>query len=111
MFLTSDEFQQAVGSNDEKKGNFITKALKSIPEALSEESDYLAQYQEAALNGRYIVAVKADNRERAEAAADILQRLGAHNARLFGGLMVTDLSGQNNPSAVEQSAPAGPTAN
>ena len=108
LSLQGDEFQQAVGSNDEKTGNFITKALKSIPEALSEESDYLAQYQEEAQKGGYIVAVKADNPDRAEAAADILKGLGARNARLFGSLQVTDLSGQANPSAAPPPAPVAP---
>jgi hypothetical protein len=108
LYLKGEEFQQAVGSNDEKTGNFVTKALKSIPEALSEESDYLAQYQAEAQKGRYIVAVKADDRARAEAAADILRGLGARNARLFGSLMVTDLSGQANPSALAPPAPVAP---
>jgi hypothetical protein len=108
LSLKGDEFQQAVGSNDEKTGNFISRALKSIPEALSEESDYLAQYQEEAQKGRYIVAVKADNRDRAEAAADILRGLGARNARLFGSLQVSDLSGQANPSAASPAAPVAP---
>jgi hypothetical protein len=108
LYLKGDEFQQAVGSNQEKTGNFVSKALKSIPEALSEESDYLAQYQAEAQKGRYIVAVKADNRDRAEAAADILKGLGARNARLFGSFQVTDLSAQANPSAASPAAPVAP---
>jgi hypothetical protein len=105
LYLKGDEFQQTVGANDEKSGNVLTKALKSIPEALSEESNYLAQYQEEAQNGRFIVAVKADNRDRAEAAAAILRSLGARNSRLFGSLQVTDLSGPANPSAVSPPDP------
>ena len=59
LALHGTEFQEAVGSNDDKTGNFLIKALKSIPESLSEESNYLAQYQEQATRGRSIIAVKA----------------------------------------------------
>jgi hypothetical protein len=108
LSLHGTEFQEAVGSNDDKTGNFIVKALKSIPESLSEESNYLAQYQEQASRGRSIIAVKAANHEEAEAIGEVLRRSGAGNVRFFGALAVSDLSGIANPSAKEAVTP-GPT--
>ena len=99
-----EEFQETIDAQDEKKGNFFSKALKSIPEHLSEESDYLAQYQEEAEKGGSIVAVKTLDRDRMQEVQDILERFGARNMRFFGGLMVTDLSAASNPSATEDVA-------
>jgi len=105
LALHGTEFQEAVGSNDDKTGNFLIKALKSIPESLSEESNYLAQYQEQATRGRSIIAVKAANHEEAEAIGEVLRRSGAGNVRFFGALAVSDLSGLANPSAKEAVTP------
>jgi hypothetical protein len=96
-----DELSETVGAQDEKKGNFLTRALQSIPEHLSEESDFLDQYQEEAKKGGTVIAVKTEDRDRARIVGDILERHGARNARFFGGLMVTDLSATTNPSAPE----------
>jgi hypothetical protein len=108
--LHGTELQEAAGSNDNKTGNFLMRALKSIPEHLSEEPEYLAQYQEEAEKGRSVIAVKAGDRDQADVIGEILQRCGALNARFFGALMVTDLSGQRNPSAQEVTASSPPTA-
>jgi hypothetical protein len=103
--LHGTELQEAVGSNDGKTGNFLVRALKSIPEALSEEPAFLAQYQEEAGRGRSIIAVKASDHDKAEAIAAILRSCGARNVRFFGALMVSDLSGLGNPTANEAVAP------
>jgi hypothetical protein len=88
-------------TQDEKKGNILSKALKLIPEHLSEESDYMEQYQEEAEKGSSIVAVRIASSDRVQVVGDILLRFGARNTRFFGGLMVTDLSAPSNPSARE----------
>lgn len=97
--LRGNELQEEVGATEDKTGSFVMRALKSIPEHLSEEPEFLAQYEEEAGKGRSIIAVKAANHDEAEAIADILRRTGARNARFFGALAVSDLSGQGNPSA------------
>lgn len=105
LVFEGDQLAEQLGG----QGNFLSNALKSIADHLSEESDYLSQYLEEAQSGGSIIAVKTGDRQKAHEVWDILQPLGARNARFFGSLMVTDLSMLSNPSATEDVTQA-PTA-
>jgi hypothetical protein len=85
--------------------NAFSKALKAVQGTLSEESDYLAQYEEEARRGNQVIAIEAKDRDRTEQARQVLDLYGARNIRLFGTLAVTDLSPATNPSARAADSP------
>jgi hypothetical protein len=83
----------------------LEKVLKAIGDHLSEQPNYLSQYQEEARNGRVVLAVRAKNGDDAQRAADILHSQGGQNIRYFGALAVADLSPLSNPSSRAEESP------
>ena len=93
-----EEAAETIDARGENSG-ILTKVLKAAQDHLSEEPNFLAQYQEEARNGNEVIAVKADNQEQANEIKDILDRHGARNVRFFGTLAVADLTPESNPTA------------
>src|SRR5262249_18069364 len=79
--------------------------VKVIEHHLSEEPNYLAQYQEEARNGREVIAVKVEGQQQVQAVAEIMERYGARNVRHFGALAVADLTPMSNPSKPSDQSP------
>jgi hypothetical protein len=83
----------------------ISSLFKAIQDHLSEEPNYLAQYQEEARSGNEVLALKVDSREHTEAVREILERHGARNIRFFGRLAVSDLTPASNPTPRSAESP------
>lgn len=71
----------------------------AVQSHLSEQTNYVAQYEEEARNGNIVVAVEVPGSEEAGAAQALLERHGAQNIRYFGTLAVADMTPETNPSA------------
>ena len=87
-----------VGARLSDETGIVDRALQALFGPLSEQGNYLKQYEEAARNGQTAVAAKAANDEEVERAAAIFEKHGATNVRFFGRLAVTDLTPGSNPS-------------
>jgi hypothetical protein len=83
----------------------VAKVVKGLADHLSEQQNYLAQYEEEARNGAPVLAVHVKNEEEAEAAKEILEHYSARNIRFFGKLAVHDLSPGTNPSSRSEESP------
>jgi hypothetical protein len=97
-----------IAENIDPKGEHagpLTKVLKGIQEHLSEQPNYLAQYQEEARKGNVVIAVQVENREQADTVRGILERSGAQNIRFFGKFAVHDLTPDTNPSYRSEESP------
>jgi hypothetical protein len=99
-----DDVAEKIDPKGERSGP-VQKVVKLVQDHLSEETDYLKQYEEEALAGNEVIAVHVDNGEQAEAVKSILERYGARNVRYFGKLAVTDLSLTSNPTARSDEVP------
>jgi hypothetical protein len=83
----------------------IEKVLKMIGDHLSEQPNYLSQYQEEARNGNVVVAVRVKDNDAALRAAEVLVTQGGSNIRYFGALAVADLTPLSNPSTRSEESP------
>lgn len=83
----------------------VAKIFKAVEDHLSEETNYLAQYQEEARAGHDVVAVPVEDKEQADAVQAILTRHGGRNVRFFGRLAVTDMTPESNPSRPSEASP------
>jgi hypothetical protein len=83
----------------------IGKLVKGLADHLSEQQNFLAQYEEEARNGSPVLAVHVKNEQEAEAAKEILEHYSARNIRFFGKLAVHDLSPGTNPSSRSEESP------
>ena len=101
------EGEEAANEVDAKgeKANPIEKVLKAIGDHLSEQPNYLSQYQEEARNGKVVIAVHVKDGDNAQRAAEILHKQGGQNIRYFGALAVADLSPISNPSSRSEESP------
>jgi hypothetical protein len=101
------EGEEAANEVDAKgeKANPLEKVLKAIGDHLSEQPNYLSQYQEEARNGNVVLAVRVKNGDEAQRAADLLHEKGGQNIRYFGALAVADLSPMSNPSSRSEESP------
>jgi hypothetical protein len=99
-----DDVTMVMDPKGERAGP-IASIFKAIQDHLSEEPNYLAQYQEEAKAGNEVIAVKADNQEQADAIREILERHGARNIRFFGRLAVADLTPASNPTPRSADSP------
>lgn len=97
----AEEAFDAKGDNS----SFVTKIIRAAQDHLSEETNYLAQYQEEAHNGNEVIAVKVEDHEQSQAVKGLLEKHGAHNVRFFGTLAVEDLTPETNPSARSEASP------
>jgi hypothetical protein len=88
-----------------ENANPLEKVLKMIGDHLSEQPNFLSQYQEEARNGRVVLAVHVENGDEAQRAADVLYAQGGQNIRYFGALAVADLSPMTNPSSRSEESP------
>jgi hypothetical protein len=88
-----------VGQRLSAKSGLVDRTLQTLFGSLSEQGDYLTQYEGAARNGQTVVAVKANSDDEMRRAAAILEKHGAMDVRFFGRLAVTDLTPESNPSA------------
>jgi hypothetical protein len=94
-----------VGERLEAESGTVERILQRLSNHLSEETQFLDQYEEAVRNGQTVVAVKADGDDEVERAREVLQRHGAMNIRYFGRLAVSDLTPDSNPSARSDEPP------
>jgi hypothetical protein len=99
-----EEIAQTVDPKGEN-ANPLAKLVKAAQDHLSEEPNYLAQYQEEARSGKEVVAVQVEDREQADMVKTVLERHGARNLRFFAKLAVTDLSPETNPTARSADSP------
>jgi hypothetical protein len=90
---------EMVGQRLSAKSGIVDRTLQTLFGSLSEQGDYLTQYEEAARNGQTVVAVKVTSDDEMRRAAVILEKHGAMDVRFFGRLAVTDLTPESNPSA------------
>jgi hypothetical protein len=106
-----EDIARTVDAKGEHSGP-LGAVVKAIQDHLSEEQNYLAQYQEEARAGHEVIAVKVAGREQAEDVRAVLERHGARNIRFFGRLAVADLSPDSNPTPRSAESPehwAGPS--
>lgn len=97
---------EMVGERLAAESGIVDRALQTLFGHLSEQGNYLAQYEEAARNGQTVVAVKANNDEEVQRASSILEKHGAVDVRFFGRLAVSDLTSDSNPSAASGEPPS-----
>ena len=90
----------------EAESGLVARALQTLFGHLSEQTDYLHQYEEAVRRGQTVVAVKAEGQHAVDVARRVLDRHGAVDVRFFGQLAVTDLTPDSNPSAASDELPA-----
>jgi NAD(P)-dependent dehydrogenase (short-subunit alcohol dehydrogenase family) len=83
----------------------IEKVVKAVQDHLSEQTNYLAQYEEEARGGNVVLAVHVKDQDELEAVRTILDDAGARNVRFFGKFAVTDLTPESNPSAPSAASP------
>ena len=99
-----NDVTEAVDPKGENAGRFA-KLIKMIGDHLSEEPNYLSQYQEEAKNGSTVLAVLVKDRDEAERAKDVLEKHSGRNIRYFGKLAVADLTPASNPSTRSEESP------
>jgi hypothetical protein len=97
IVLRGEGVTREVDPKAEQSG-LVGTIARAVSDHLSEEQNFLAQYQEEARNGNAVLAVHVDNKDRIEEARDILEHYSARNIRFFGKLAVTDLSPLSNPT-------------
>ena len=102
--LLDDDVAEHTDPKGENAG-LLGKALKAVQDHLSEQPNYLAQYQEEARNGNTVIAVRVAERDQVDQVRQILESKGAHNLRYFGRLAVTDLTPDTNPSTRSEDSP------
>jgi hypothetical protein len=88
------------------ESGLVARGLQKLFGPMSEQSNYLRQYEEAVRRGQTVIAVKAEGRYAVNLARQVLDRHGASDIRLFGQLAVTDLSPDSNPSVGSDSLPS-----
>jgi hypothetical protein len=103
--LRGEAITEETDPKAERAANPVSKAIKAVQDHLSEEPNYLAQYQEEARSGRNVVAVLVEGPEEAEGAREILESHGARNVRFFGRLAVSDLTPESNPTTRSEDSP------
>jgi hypothetical protein len=104
VLFAGEEISGQVDPKGEHSG-LIAKALRSVQDHLSEQPNYLAQYEEEARSGNLVIAVPVEDRDQAEDVRIILEQHGARNLRHFGTLAVTDLTPDSNPSTRSADSP------
>jgi hypothetical protein len=104
VILTGEEGASQIDARGEN-GGFFAKIRGRIEDHLSEEPNFLKQYEEEARAGKHVVAVEVPGRDEAEKARQVLDHNGAQNIRFFGKLAVSDLSMESNPSAPSDASP------
>jgi hypothetical protein len=96
--LDARTMEEEVDPMGEESSGPVEHVVKAMRDHLSEETNYLKQYMEAAQAGQEVVAVKVGDREEAQAAGSLLAEKGAENIRYFGALAIVDLTPESNPS-------------
>ena len=104
IVLRGEGVTNEVDPKAEQSGPVGTIA-RAVGDHLSEEQNFLAQYQEEARSGNPVLAVHVPNKDRIQEATDILERYSARNIRFFGKMAVTDLSPLSNPSTRSEESP------
>ncbi|MPZ49461.1 MAG: hypothetical protein GEU75_09225 [Dehalococcoidia bacterium] len=104
LLFRGNDIAETVDPKGENAGP-LAKLVKAVQDHLSEEPNFLTQYQEEARNGNDVVAVQVQNKDQAYEVKEILERHGARNLRFFGLLSVTDLSPESNPSLRSADSP------
>jgi hypothetical protein len=103
--LRGESIAEEVDPKSEKAANPVSKAIKAVQDHLSEEPNYLAQYQEEARAGHDVVAVMVEGPDQAEDVREILESHGARNVRFFGRFAVSDLTPESNPTTRSEDSP------
>lgn len=85
--------------------NPLASLIERLAGHLSDEVAYLDQYKEQAQMGKVIIAVRVEDHQEAERAAEALLNVGAVNVRFFGRFAVSDMSPTSNPSAPSDERP------
>lgn len=87
--------------------NPFSALIERLAGHLSEEVQFIEQYQELTEQGKLVIAAKVDEREDAERVREIMELKGAVNIRFFGRFAVADLTPATNPSAPAEESPKG----
>jgi hypothetical protein len=90
----------------EAESGLVTRALQRLFGHLSEQTDYLHQYEEAVRRGNTVVAVRAEDDHEVQVAKQVFDKHGAADVRFFGQLAVRDLTPDSNPSAASDEIPS-----
>jgi hypothetical protein len=107
IIIENDQVGERLEEEAHPIANFF---MKIWGRHVSEEPDYLDQYEQAARQGRTVIAVKASDQEEVDRIQSILERHQATNVRFFGTFAVTDLTPETNPAAsADQPPPRKPT--
>ena len=104
VVFEGEDAANEVDAKGEKAGP-IEKVLKAIGDHLSEQPNYLSQYQEEARSGNVVLAVRVKDADDAERAGKMIEQMGGHNIRYFGALAVADLTPLSNPSTRSEESP------
>lgn len=102
--MTAEDVERKVDPAAEH-ANPLARIIYQLINHLSEQSAYLEQYEEEALRGNRVIAVKVQDDETAEAAGQILGRHGVMDIRFFGRFAVRDMTPESNPSAASDQLP------
>jgi hypothetical protein len=88
--------------------NPLSALVERLAGHLSEDVQFIEQYQEQTDQGRLIIAAKVEEPEDADRVREIMELNGAVNIRLFGRFAVSDLTPSTNPSGQSEESPRGP---
>lgn len=102
--MRGEAVAREVDAKGDKSGP-IGKVVKALADHMSEQQNYLAQYEEEARNGNAVLAVHVKGEQEADAAKEILERYSGRNIRFFGKLAVTDMTPLSNPSSRSEESP------
>ena len=76
----------AIDSTGTEHG-IVGGVVRGVQQALSNK-DNLAEYEQAVIDGAVVIAVRAEDDEARDRAADILERHSAHSINHFGKAIV-----------------------
>jgi hypothetical protein len=104
VLFQGEEFAENVDPNGEHSG-VLGKIGAALAHHLSEQPNYLAQYQEEARAGKRVLATHVKDHEQALAVKEVMERYHATNVRFFGRFAVADLTPESNPSKPSDASP------
>ena len=97
--LFGAEETPVLANTQDGEAGAMEAVVKAAGDQLSEESNYLGQYQKEMRSGNPVIAVPVTGQEESVPVQELLEKHGAHNVRFFGRLAVTDLTPDSNPSS------------
>jgi hypothetical protein len=94
--LSGEDFSREIDPSGRHSGP-LGWLWSQVEDHLSEQTDYLREYETLAWAGNKIVAVRVEHRDKLDEVTRMLAGHGGENIRHFGLLAVTDLAGATDP--------------